>query len=95
LRWINVAYGFGQILYTHPTNLGQPARQDKFSNPEGDWLMKNHTTDETIYPYAIIGSLTARCGRVTLVTGGATVAGLGLARVGDVVTWRRGDVVRW
>lgn len=35
--------------------------------------MKNHTTDETTYPYATIGSLTARGGRVTLVTGGATV----------------------
>jgi len=53
--------------------------------------MKNHTTDETTYPYATIGSLTARGGRVTLVTGGATVAGLGLARVGDVVTYPDGS----
>ena len=29
--------------------------------------MKDHTTDETTYPYATIGSLTARGGRVTLV----------------------------
>ena len=49
--------------------------------------MKNHTNAETTYLYATIGSLTARGGRVTLVTGGATFAGLGLARVGDVVTY--------
>jgi uncharacterized Zn-binding protein involved in type VI secretion len=53
--------------------------------------MKNHATDETTYPYATIGSLTARGGRVTLVTGGATVAGLGLARVDDVVTYPDGS----
>jgi hypothetical protein len=49
--------------------------------------MKNYANNETTYLYATIGSLTARGARVTLVTGGATVAGLGLARVGDVVTW--------
>ncbi|MGX7005695.1 PAAR domain-containing protein [Caballeronia sp. KNU42] len=53
--------------------------------------MKNHATDETTYLYATIGSLTARGGRVTLATGGATVAGLGLARVGDVVTYPDGS----
>jgi uncharacterized Zn-binding protein involved in type VI secretion len=58
--------------------------------------MKNHKTDETTYPYATIGSLTARVGRVTLITGGATVAGLGLARVGDVVTYPDGsEAVMW
>jgi uncharacterized Zn-binding protein involved in type VI secretion len=53
--------------------------------------MKNHATDETTYLYATIGSLTARGGRVTRVTGGVTVAGLGLARVGDVVTYPDGS----
>jgi uncharacterized Zn-binding protein involved in type VI secretion len=53
--------------------------------------MKNYANNETTYLYATIGSLTARGARVTLVTGGATVAGLGLARVGDVVTYPDGS----
>lgn len=41
--------------------------------------------------FATIGSLTERGGRVTGVTSRATIAGLGLARVGDTETCKDGS----
>ncbi|RQS70431.1 hypothetical protein DID96_14890 [Burkholderia sp. Bp8963] len=41
--------------------------------------------------FATIGSLTARGGRVTKATGGLTVVGLAIARVGDIVTYEDGS----
>lgn len=41
--------------------------------------------------FATIGALTERGGRITKATGGLTVAGLSVARVGDVVTYEDGS----
>lgn len=41
--------------------------------------------------FATIGALTARGGRITKATSGLTVAGLAVARVGDVVTYEDGS----
>lgn len=41
--------------------------------------------------FVTIASLTERGGRITKATSGLTVAGLALARVGDVVTYQSGS----
>lgn len=43
------------------------------------------------YPFATIGSLTERGGRITKATSGVTLTGLTVARVGDVVTYEDGS----
>ncbi|KVU64863.1 PAAR domain-containing protein [Burkholderia ubonensis] len=52
--------------------------------------MKNEQTAPT-YLFATIGALTERGGRVTEATGSLTIAGLAVARVGDVVTYEDGS----
>jgi uncharacterized Zn-binding protein involved in type VI secretion len=53
--------------------------------------MPEHENNGTVYLFATIGSRTERGGRVTTATTGAEVVGLGIARVGDVVTYRDGS----
>ncbi|MDN7428154.1 MULTISPECIES: PAAR domain-containing protein [unclassified Burkholderia] len=52
--------------------------------------MKSEQTAPT-HLFATIGALTERGGRVTNATSGLTVAGLVVARVGDVVTYEDGS----
>ncbi|HYS65556.1 MAG TPA: PAAR domain-containing protein [Paraburkholderia sp.] len=53
--------------------------------------MKENAANETTYLFATIGSLTARGGRVTTASAGSQICGLGIARVGDVVTYEDGS----
>ena len=53
--------------------------------------MSEHRQNETIYPFATIGSRTKRGGRVTRVTTQAEYKGMALARVGDPVTYDDGS----
>lgn len=53
--------------------------------------MKDKQSKEIKYLCVTIGSLTERGGRVTTATGGASHCGLGLASVGDVVTYTDGS----
>lgn len=52
--------------------------------------MKNEQSEPT-HLFATIGALTERGGRVTQATSGLAVAGLAVARVGDVVTYDDGS----
>ncbi|WP_231716753.1 PAAR domain-containing protein [Burkholderia ubonensis] len=52
--------------------------------------MKNEQTVST-YPFATIGALTERGGRVTKATSSLAIAGLAVVRVGDVVTCEDGS----
>jgi uncharacterized Zn-binding protein involved in type VI secretion len=60
-------------------------------NPKGDWRMTNSNADKKAFLFATIGSLTSRGGRVTTATGGSSVNGLDMARVGDVATYPDGS----
>jgi uncharacterized Zn-binding protein involved in type VI secretion len=53
--------------------------------------MSKQRNSEVTYHFATIGSRTERGGRVTTSTSGLTICGLGIARVGDVVTYRDGS----
>jgi len=53
--------------------------------------MKQYATNEPTYLFATIGALTERGGRVTTARGGTTIQGLGMACVGDVVTYPDGS----
>jgi uncharacterized Zn-binding protein involved in type VI secretion len=53
--------------------------------------MKDKQSKEIKYLFATMGSLTERGGRVTTATGGGSYCGLGLACVGDVVTYADGS----
>ncbi|MFL9897516.1 PAAR domain-containing protein [Paraburkholderia fungorum] len=53
--------------------------------------MKDKQSKENKYLFATIGALTERGGRVTTATGGGSYCGLGLACVGDVVTYADGS----
>ncbi|MFM0499426.1 PAAR domain-containing protein [Paraburkholderia caffeinilytica] len=53
--------------------------------------MKNQQSKEIKYLFATIGSLTERGGRVTTAAAGGAYCGLGLASVGDVVTYADGS----
>ena len=51
----------------------------------------NNRPGETMHWFATIGSLTRLGGRITTATTGSAVAGLTLACVGDIVTYRDGS----
>ncbi|MFM0130832.1 PAAR domain-containing protein [Paraburkholderia sediminicola] len=53
--------------------------------------MKDKQSKEIKYLFATMGSLTERGGRVTTATGGGSYCGLGLACVGDVMTYADGS----
>lgn len=53
--------------------------------------MTNSNADKKAFLFATIGSLTSRGGRVTTATGGSSVNGLDMARVGDVATYPDGS----
>lgn len=55
--------------------------------------MKQDSTNGITYLLATIVSLTERGGRVTTATGGSAIAGLGMARVDNVVTYPYGGVL--
>jgi uncharacterized Zn-binding protein involved in type VI secretion len=59
--------------------------------------MTNSNADKEVFLFATIGSLTSRGGRITTATGGSSVNGLDIARVGDVVTYPDGGeaVIGW
>ena len=66
-----------------------------FFQRKGDGRMTQTTPAGTKHHFATIGALTERGGRVTTATGGAAYCGLGLAAVGDVVTYAdRSEAVR-
>jgi uncharacterized Zn-binding protein involved in type VI secretion len=53
--------------------------------------MAQQQNNETTYLFVTIGSRTKRGARVTTATSGLTVAGLAIARVGDIVTYANGS----
>lgn len=53
--------------------------------------MKQDSTNGITYLLVTIGSITERGGRVITATGRSAIAGLDVARVGDVVTYADGS----